>query len=706
MKATVALLLLTLLVSLPALAAGLTTDSGELALSPQRFGPAGGGFRDKPVLAMGSNSFVIVWEERLSAGDLSSGRVWARVYTPEGSPKQGGAIDLGPGSAPAAVWNGAEYFIVWTRNYSSASFSGPRPLVEALRLTEDGAIVNNSRVVLATGTEIGTGGAAVAWNGSAYGVGWNNRAALVDRNGKVLASSATLLTAPKAAALRGDFLFIGRRGDGEDAVLMTSGGEVSTIGRIFDQPASYALGSTGTEYVAVFAGEKGVSAFFFGPSGSSTAFLTLTNDPASDAALTFEGSSFIAVWTADHAICHRRFTTEAPGASGCFPRNFDRRAPSIDAGVTSIALAVVERTNDDVDQIAFATAPAPIVPDISQSSIVSEFAQAQNAPAILRDPLGTTVLWTEASLGRNQIWWGHVDENGVRATDHVLAPSAFAQSEADIAVGSGDALAVWQEQPGANRIAAVRVGPAGDTRGAPVNLGNGNSPSVASNGRDWLVVWTSDLFGSSPFSNILMTLVTEGGSVAAQGGIRVNPTDALNTAPQVIWNGSEFLVIWTQFIGSNTQLVLGRRVSAGRTPIGEARTLLDARGVGSARIAWNGREYLLVGHDTLAVHIDRDLNPGARLVLPLLGDYDVQALANGLFAVVTANASESRVILVGAGGPVTTIALPFVANRLDVLADGNRLRIGYARDFTGLIPRVFLRVIGLDVGGLRRRATR
>jgi hypothetical protein len=703
LKATAALLL-TVLVSLPALAAGLTTDSGELALSPQRFGPAAGGFRDKPVLAMGSDSFVIVWEERRNAADLASGRVWARIYTPEGSPKQGGAMDLGPGTAPAAVWNGAEYFIVWTRNYSSASFSGPRPLVEALRLSENGVVATDSRVVLAAGTEIGTSGAAVAWNGSAYGVGWNNRVALVDRNGKVLASSATLLTAPKAAALRGDFLFIGRRGDGEDAVLMTSTGEASTVGRIFDQPANYAMSSTSTEFVAVFAGEKGVNAFFFGPSGSSSAFLTLTNDPSTDVALTFEGSSFIAVYTADHTVCYRRFTTEAPGVSGCFARNFDRRAPSIDASLTSIAMAVVERTNDDVDQIAFATAPAPNVPDISESSVVSEFAQGQDAPAILRDALGTTVLWTEASLGRNQIWWGHVDENGVRSTDHVLAPSAFAQSEADIALGSGDALAVWQEQPGANRIAAIRVSPAGDTRGAAFNLGNGFAPSVASNGRDWLVVWISENFGSFPFSNILMTLVTEGGTVATQGGIRVDPSDALRTSPQVIWNGREFLVIWTQFIGSNTQLVRGVRVSAGGTVIGEVKTLLDVRGVGSALVAWNGREYLLVAHDALAVHIDRDLNPGARFVLPLLDQYDVQALENGLFAVVTASATESRVILVGAGGPVTSIPLPFVANRLDLQADGNRLRIGYSRDFTGLIPRVFLRVIGLDAGGLRRRA--
>jgi hypothetical protein len=696
-------LLLTVVLSLPAFAARLTTDTGELALSTQRFGPASSGFRDKPTLVMGSNSFIIVWEERRVASDLPSGRIFARLYSPEGSPRQGAAVDLGPGNSPAVAWNGAEYFVLWTRNYPF-SFAGSRPLVEALRLTEEGTVVNNSRVVIASGGELGTSGAAIAWNGSAYGVAWDGRAARVDRFGNVLSSVATQLTGPKVAALRGDFLVVGRRNDAEEGFLLPANSDPGALGRLFDQPAAYAIGGTPTEYVGVFANDKGVIALFFGPSGSASAFLTLTSDPAADVALTFDGTSFLAVYTSGNATCYRRFTTEAVGTTGCFPRNFDRQAPSVDASLTSIAIATVERTNEDIDEIVFASAPAPTVPDVSQSSVVSEFTQAQDAPAILRDALGTTVLWTEAALGRNQIWWGHVDENGVRATDHLLSPSAFAQSEADIALGSSDALAVWQEQPGANRITAVRVSPTGDLRSPAVNLGNGFTPRVASNGRDWLVVWTSENYGSSPFSRILMTLVTEGGSITAQGGISLDPTDAFRTRPQVVWNGREFLVVWSQFIGSNTQLVRGVRVSAGGTPTGEVKTIIDRRAIGSVRIAWNGKEYLLIAGSGAAAHIDSNLNAGPLFLIPPGSDSDVQALDNGLFAVVTVFPTASSLALVSSGSPVATIPLPFVANRLDLFADGNRLRIGYSRDFSGLIPRVFLRVLGLDVGGLRRRA--
>jgi hypothetical protein len=696
--------LLTAVLSLPAFAARLTTDTGELAVSPLRFGAASTGFRDKPALAMGSDSFIIVWEERASANDLSSGEVFARLYSPEGSPKQGSAMDLGPGSTPAVVWNGAEYFVTWTRNYPF-SFAGPRPLVEALRLLEDGTVVTNSRVTIASGTELGTSGASVAWNGSAYGVAWDGHAARVDRFGRVLSSATTQLTGPRAAALRGDFLVVGRRNDAEEGFLLPSIGDPSALGRLFDQPAAYAVSGTGTEYVGVFANDKGVTALFFGPSGSASAFLTLSSDPATDVSLTFEGSSFLAVYTSGNATCYRRFTNETVGVTGCFARNFDRRSPSVDAGITSIAIATVERTNEDIDQIVFATAPAPNVPDVTQSSVVSEFTQAQGSPAVLRDPLGTTVLWTEASLGRKQIWWGHVDENGVRATDHLLSPSAFAQDFVDVAPGASDALAVWQEQPGANRITAVRFSPTGDLRSPAVNLGNGFTPRVASNGRDWLVVWTSENFGSSPFSRVLMTLVTEGGSVTAQGGISLDPSEALRTSPQVVWNGREFLVVWSQFIGSNTQLVRGVRVSAGGTPIGEVKTLIDRRGIGSVKIAWNGREYLIVSANGVAAHVDSNLSVSPTFLIPPGSDSDVQALENGLFAVVTASPSASNLTLVAGGAPVATIPLPFVANRLDLLADGNRLRIGYARDVAGsVIARVFLRVLGLDVGGLRRRA--
>lgn len=704
MKTTVAVLL-TAVLSLPAFAARLTTDTGELALSPLRFGPASSGFRDKPALAMGSASFIIVWEERRNPSDLASGHVWARLYTPEGSPKQGAAIDLGLGNTPAVVWNGGEYFVLWTRNYPF-SFAGERPLVQAVRLTEDGTAVANSAVTIFSGTELGTSGAAVAWNGSSYGVAWDGHAARVDRFGKLLTVSTTQLTAPKVAALRGDFLVVGRRGDVEEGFLLPAIGDAGALGRIFDQPAAYAVGATTNEYVGVFANDKGVTALFFGPSGSASAFLTLTSDPATDVALTFEGSSFLAVYTSIGATCYRRFTTETVGATGCFPRNFDRRAPSVDAGLTSIAIAAVERTNEDIDEIVFASAPAPTVPDISQASIVSEFVQAQERPAILRDPLGTTALWTEALQGRKQLWWGHVDENGVRATDHLLSPSAFAQDAVDVAPGASDALAVWEEQPGANRITAVRFSPTGDLHGASINLGNGFAPRVASNGRDWLVVWTSENFGSFPFSRILMTLVTEGGTVTAQGGISVDPTDALRIAPQVVWNGREFFVVWTQFVGSATQIVRGVRVSAGGTVIGDVKTLIDRRGIGTVKVAWNGREYLIVTGAGGAIRVDSNLNAGPLFFVPVLTDFDVQALENGLFAVVTANAFGSRLSLLGAGGTVADIPMPFVANALDLLADGNRLRIGYSRDFSGLIPRVFLRVVALDVGGLRRRAAR
>lgn len=704
MKAPI-VLLLTVVLSLSATAASVKFDSGELALSPVRIGPAAAGFRDKPVLVMGTSTFIVAWEERSAANNVETGHVWVRFFSPEGAPKPGGAIDLGPGNAPAAVWDGTEYFLVWTRNYLAPSVIGPRPVAEGLHLREDGTITPNSRITIGVGEQANSGNAAVSWSGLGYAVAWDRTVVRLDRFGKILSTTATQLTNPKISAMRGDFLVVGRNGDFEDGVILPSLDTPKPIGRVYDFPAAYALGSGTNEFVGVFAGEKGVTAIFLGPGGSAAGFLTLTNDPSTDVSLTNDGTSFLAVYTADHTTCYRRFTLENVGPTGCFARDFNRRAPSVDAGVSSIGLAVVQTMTTDVDQIVFSTAASPTVPDITDSTIVAEFTQSQTEPAILRDATGTTVLWTEPIDGRTQIWWGHVDANGVRAADQILAPSAFAQSRADIAPGFSDSLAVWQEQPSVGRIAAVRVSPAGEPRTATATLGIGAAPRVASNGRDWLVVWQGPNYGTSPYSDILTTIVTEGGSIASPNGLRTEQSDALRIEPKVLWNGREFVVIWTQYVGSNTALVRGVRVSANGALLGDVKTLIDGRGVGTANIAWNGKEYLVVGGAGVAVHVDASLNAGAPFVVP--PNANVEALENGLFVIVSPSPAGSRAAIVGTGRTMSEVALPFAANPgLDLIADGNRLRIGYARDFFGSIPRVFLRIVELDAGPVKRRARR
>jgi hypothetical protein len=163
-------------------------------------------------------------------------------------------------------------------------------------------------------------------------------------------------------------------------------------------------------------------------------------------------------------------------------------------------------------------------------------------------------------------------------------------------------LVVWRSTRGSwSDIYATRVSQEGavlDPRGIAVSNGPGNKadPSVASNGTDFLVVW-SQMYGGN--WNIRGTRVTDAGEVSDPGGLRMSASTRTESLPEVASNGMDYLVTWQRYKTGLDSDIHARLVSSTGQLVGTGElTLANGSYVESApSVASNGSVYLVAWSD-------------------------------------------------------------------------------------------------------------
>ena len=143
-------------------------------------------------------------------------------------------------------------------------------------------------------------------------------------------------------------------------------------------------------------------------------------------------------------------------------------------------------------------------------------------------------------------------------------------------------------------------------RSAP---GEQQHPSVASDGESFLAVWKDGRFGGSLYADVYATRIDANGEVLDRSGIPVVPTHTEDADPHVVWNGEEYLVVYsTPYFNLGVTAV---RVARDGTITG-GRAIVRPRSVFDTALAWNGTNYLVVWRETTteirAILLDRDLN--------------------------------------------------------------------------------------------------
>ncbi len=238
----------------------------------------------------------------------------------------------------------------------------------------------------------------------------------------------------------------------------------------------------------------------------------------------------------------------------------------------------------------------------------------QMEPAVASNGSGFLIVWKDRRNGPDT---SRIHGVRVSGTGEVLDPSGLAigpasatsvQESPAVAFNGTDWLVVWEDLAAGRTdvvdLYAVRVSSAGTVRDAtPLTLttalGDQVEPAVASNGRDWLVTWNDPRHVSN--SDIYGTRVTAAGEVLDPSGLRLSSAPDFDLHPSVASDGTDYLVVWNKSppsAGNGT--VVGVRVSAAGQVLEDSRLTLPAR-VGSQHgpsAAFNGTHYLVVWMDS------------------------------------------------------------------------------------------------------------
>ena len=467
----------------------------------------------------------MAWTELRQSFDFVpfTGTVYIRTYDAGGAPLQRAQIAIGPGDGALAVWNGSDYFVAYGRFYDRLGTTLPSPDVEAVRVTADGHVIEGSRVSLIETRAAGGNISALAWDGAHYfasvSAGGEQKLLLLDREG-YLVRSQNGWTRSIAALPSGGFAIL--RVNGEEIEIV----RVSTIGDFgVAEPIGQTSGSEakievhGDRIAVAWHTAAGIVAEELDSEARVIASVMLPDD-ATIESLVWRESSWVAAYDRASAGCIVRFGSGAEPTTQC---SDTARQPFV--GIDRAAWVENGREVWSSSDLSFAGG------DLSSLA-----ATEQSDAAAVATATGSIVAWFEAGA----MHVGGLAADGSRRAERTIESEAEAHHPA-MATAGAQTLLVYVDgvpfRPGAIRV--LRLDAQGQPLAAAFTIGHGKTPSVASDGRDWLVVWQSpDDAGARP--QVLAARITPNGDATAE--VFIFAGDAVQGSPSVAWSGVGYVV--------------------------------------------------------------------------------------------------------------------------------------------------------------------
>ncbi|UCF78802.1 MAG: hypothetical protein JSW03_00540, partial [Candidatus Eiseniibacteriota bacterium] len=558
---------------------------GDVVSGPAAFN------QEYPAAAFDGTNYLVVWEDdRGGTRDIYGARITTAgvVLDSSGIPISTAPFDQ---RAPAVCFDGARFLVVWEDYRSGSNWD-----VYGARVSVSGTVLDTSGIPVSTAgadqrfpaVEFDSTGYLVAWE-DARGATWDIYAARVDTSGSVRDPAAVPVSTASGGQYAPAVAFDGKNylvvwDDDRSAVFDVYGARVDTSLTVLDPPeipVSASAGAQwypavefdGTYFVVVWDDLRNLNWDVYGTrvdtSGvvRDTAGVPIATGAANQYSpdLAFDGTNYFVGWDDDS------------GAS------WDVRGARIDTSLTVLD-------------------PGGVV--------VSAAAGNQYWSRVVFGSTDHLVLWQDNRGSSWDIYGARVNTSAAVLDTEGIAVSITVNSQLEptVAFGASNYLVVWEDdRQDSAGICGTRLDVSGavlDPGGIIVSAGAGvkNDPALAFGTSNYLVVWTDYRGG---FGDIYGARVDTLGSVLDPAGIPISSAADNQTDPAVAFDGTNYLVVWTDH-RSGFSDVYGARVDT-------AGTVLDASGVpicdaaesqGKSSVVFSGKDFLVVWEDARGVSWD------------------------------------------------------------------------------------------------------
>jgi hypothetical protein len=466
-------------------------------------------------------------------------------------------------TTPRAAFDGTNYLVVWRNDWSGMYFG-----IVATRLSPDGVILDLGGIALGDGES-----PAVAFDGDNYLVVWSLdsviRCARVSTAGVVLDTPFTVTNAPGAApavAFDGTNYLVAWGGQDLYASRVTPGGVV------LDPNGILVSGATGVQEFPAIASE-GANCLITWQDMRPGGYLDIYG-----ARVTPSGSVL------------------DPGGIAISTATYSQWYPAVAFDGTNYLVAWQDYRTTDFDIFASRVTPAGAVLDPAGLPIATS-AIYQRYPSLTFGDGCYFITWERwDSVGCSGVWGARVETTGVpRDTGFSVAPAA--QRYAPVIYGDGRYFTAWEH----DGIRATWIDTAGNVQnpsGTPVYAfpNEQRQPNAAFNGADYLVVWQDERPDDS--ADIRGIRISQSGTQVDPLPSTIGAATKAQCNPAVASNGSDWLVVWSD-LRNDTSHIYAARVSQNGVVLDTAGipVCTAAGGQSQPAVAYNGRGYLVAWQD-------------------------------------------------------------------------------------------------------------
>ncbi|MBM7115691.1 TolB family protein [Archangium primigenium] len=504
-------------------------------------------------------------------------------------------------SSPAIAHNGKNFLVVW-HDYRSNNYDiyGARVSNSGVVLDATGIRVSNALneqsfpVVTHDGTNF-----LVVWqdyrNGGydIYGARVSNAGIVLDTNGIPISSATNSQTEPAVTHDGTNFLVVWQdyRNGGHDIyaarvsnagiVLDSSGIPISTYVNHQTKPA---VASNGTNSLVVWQDTRsGGTEDIYGARVSNTGSVLNPNgilistavNRQESPAVAYSGTEFLVVWQdyrsgTNYDIYGARVSSTGvvrnPSGIPISTATNHQMAPALAKEGTNFLVVWQDTRSYDIYGARVNSVGAVLD---TNGILVSTASSSAHEPALASDGTSSLVVWHDYSyINGPNIYGARVSSAGtvLDTSDISISKSGNGQYTPTVASDGTNYLVVWHDtRHGNSALYGARVNEMGtvlDTSGIPLATSGYSrfNPKVAYGGTSYLIVWCE--YRSNTSYDIYGARVSSDGMVLDTTGIPISSDATSQYDPTVAYDGANFLVVWREYNSNTNNDIRGARVSS------------------------------------------------------------------------------------------------------------------------------------------------